>query len=110
MKNDLDFISRRYETIELPGDKQYLLKYFDTEVQAAYVKYVYVFGSDENFSDHTGIPCTRKWLAHLSARLKSLESTYRAAKSSLTEENLEIVARIEKGRWKPKKSQKSGGE
>lgn len=100
MQRDLDFIGKKFETVELPKEKRYLLKYFDTELQEAFVKYVHVFGSYDNFTDHTGIPCQPRWLKTLYNKLQRLESLHREAKSSLSEDALKTVALIESGKYK----------
>jgi hypothetical protein len=100
LQRDLDFISQRWATVELPKEKQYLLKYFDTDLQAALVKYVHVYGTTDNFTDHTGIPCQPRYLKALYNRLQRLEAAHRQAKSSLDEDSLKTLALIESGKYK----------
>lgn len=97
MSRDLAFISRRFDTVELPREKAYLYKYFKTKVQEAFLKYVYVFGEYSNFSDHTGISCTPRWLKKLHDRLVKLETLHREAKQGF---DLETLAKIETGKYK----------
>jgi hypothetical protein len=97
LNRDLCFLSRKFETIELPREKAYLYKYFKTKVQEAFLKYVHVFGDYAHFSDHTGHLCSFRWLETLYKRLRHLEDVHRQAKQGLDFEKLAI---IEKGRYK----------
>ena len=95
MNRDLAFLSRLFETEELPKEKAYLYKYFKTAVQEAFVKYVHVFGNYDNFMEHTGHRCSKRWLDNLHERLVKLESEHREAKQNM---DFELLARIESGK------------
>lgn len=97
---DMSFISREFETFELPKEKKYLLKYFDTVLQEAFLKYVFVFGDYDNFVDHTGLACQPRWLKNLYNKLKRLESAHKEARSSFSEEGMKRLAQIESGKFK----------
>jgi len=94
---DLSFISREFETVELPKEKRYLLKYFDTVLQEAFLKYVFVFGDYENFVDHTGLPCRPQWLKSLYNKLKRLEALHKKARADM---DMTTLAIIETGKYK----------
>lgn len=94
MNRDLAFLGRLYETTELPKEKAYLYKYFKTIVQEAFVKYVHVFGDYDNFMEHTGHRCSKRWLDRLYSRLVKLQSDHRKAKQDM---DFELLARIESG-------------
>lgn len=98
MNLDMALISRQFESIELPRDKAYLYKYFKTPVQLAFLKYFYIFRDYSNFTDHTGIHCTTLWLRKLANRVLFLEQIHRQTKQEF---DLETLAKIEKGRYKP---------
>lgn len=97
LDRDLAFIGEKYLDVDLPKEKRYLLKYFDTRIQEAFVKYVHVFGDYENFVDHTGLRCKKQYLQTLHERLQKLEALHRQAKSSM---DLETLAEIEMGNYK----------
>lgn len=99
-QRDLSFISKEFETFEFPKGKKYLLKYFDTALQEAFLKYVFVFGNYDNFVDHTGLSCQPHWLKNLYNKLKQIESLHKEAKSILSEENMKRLAQIESGKFK----------
>lgn len=97
MNRDSLFLSRQFETIELPREKAYLYKYFKTKVQDAFLKYVFVFGDHTNFTDHTGFQCSERWLKILHDRLSRLELAHREAKTNI---DLETLTEIETGRYR----------
>lgn len=97
MSRDLAFLSRRFESVELPREKAYLYKYFKTKVQEAFLKYVHVFGEYSNFTDHTGLHITPRWLKKLHDRLVMLETLHRQAKKDI---DLETLALIETGKYR----------
>lgn len=97
---DMSFISREFETYELPKEKKYLLKYFSTVLQEAFLKYVFVFGDYANFVDHTGLACQPRWQKSLYNKIKQLEAAHKEARSSFTEEGMSLLAKIESGKYK----------
>lgn len=94
---DLYFISGDFESYQIPKDKRYLLKYFKTKVQTAFVKYYMIFGNYENFIDHTGYWCRDKYLKALHERLNSIQEIHKDAKSSM---DLNLLTKIESGKFK----------
>lgn len=97
LTRDLSFISREFETIELPKEKKYLLKYFKTVLQVAFLKYVFVFGDYDNFVDHTGFSCRLRWLDSLYDKLKRLEASHKEARANM---DMTLLALIESGKFK----------
>lgn len=95
--HDLKLISLQLESVELPKEKKYLLKYFDTPLQIAFLKYFHVFGDYANFVDHTGISCQLKWLKTLHSKLQRIEKMHKEARSNM---DLETLAKIESGKQK----------
>lgn len=95
--HDLNFLARRWETVELPKDKKYLLRYFDTPIQTAFLKYVYIFDDYANFVDHTGLACSPRWLAILYNRLRKLQTLHREARANM---DMTALAHIESGNYK----------
>lgn len=104
---DLDFISGRFFDCEIPKGKRYLLKYFKTDLKLAFLRYYFVFGNTKNFTDHTGLYCKRRLLFRMEARLKAIVEAYDQAKSSLTEEGMATVQRIETGKFRLTRKPKS---
>ena len=93
MQNDLDFLSGRFLK-NIPKEKYYLLKYFNTPIQEAFVKYYFTFGNFDNFCDHTGFSSELRWLKILEKRLVFIESLHKNAKMEM---DLETLAIIESG-------------
>lgn len=97
MNRDLAWIGRLYETAEIPKEKLYLLRYFDTPTQEAFLRYVLVFDDHKNFSDHTGIIAQKRWLNTLRRRYDRLEAERIRARAEM---DLETLAKIESGDFK----------
>ena len=94
---DLLLLAREWEHIDLPKEKKYLLKYFDTSLQYAFVKYFHIFGDYLNFPDHTGVPCCSRWLETLYSRIQTLEKIRSEARRN---RDMELLVEIESGRYK----------
>lgn len=94
---DLLLLSRQFETVELPKEKKYLLRYFDNPVQEAFLKYFFVFDNYINFCDHTGYVVQKKWLKHLHEKLKTIEKAHKDARSNF---DMAGLVEIEKGEFK----------
>ena len=94
---DLYFLGQSWEEFDVPKEKKYLLKYFDTPLQEAFLKYFFMFGEYSNFCDHTGIPCRDRWLNTLFERLQAYEQIHKQAKSNM---DMTLLAKIEAGKYK----------
>lgn len=94
---DLMLLARQWEIVEIPKEKKYLLKYFKTPLQVAFLKYIYVFGDYSSFVDHTGIPCRTFWLEELFSRFENLEKIRTEARTNM---DLPLLALIESGKYK----------
>ena len=99
-QQDLEFISGRFFHHEIPKEKQYLCKYFRSELQQAFLRYYMCFGSVRMFREHTGYHCNKRLLFRFKKRFHILVDAYDQAKSSLTEENMAIVFEIESGNYR----------
>ena len=96
-EKDLIFISGSFEDFEIPKDKNYLFKYFRKEIQQRFVRYFFAFNSFENFVDHTGFYCQRRWLKILYNKLLKLEALHKTAKSNM---DFQTLLKIESGKYK----------
>lgn len=101
---DLDFISGEFLDYEIPKSKRYLLKYFRTDLQVAFLRYYLMFSEHRNFNDHTGHYCDRRVKFWMLGRYKQLVKAHAEAKSSLTEEGMKKLEEIEMGRYRLTKS------
>ena len=100
MQEDLDFISGKFFDFDVPKKRRYLLKYFKTDLQGAFLRYFFVFGKWKNFVDHTGHYCTRFACMKLEKRYWALIKAHDEAKADFTEEGLETLAAIEAGKYR----------
>jgi len=96
---DLDFISGTFFDYSIPRDKQYLLKYFTTDVQVAFLRYALVFDDTKLFKDHTGFYCSDRLKFSLLSRFRTLVKLHDQAKNSLTEEGLNTLQLLESGQF-----------
>ncbi len=99
MTSDLEFIAGSFADYQLPAGSRYLLKYFTTAVQVAFLRYYLVFGESKNFTDHTGHYCSKSLLQRLERRFNHLTTAHSEAKLSLTEESLAKLQLIESGKY-----------
>ena len=96
---DLDFISGNFFEQEIPRDKHYLLRYFTTDLQKAFLRYRLVFENTKLFKDHTGFYCSDRLRFKLLFRFKKLIQIHAEAKSTFTEEGLNKLQLIESGQY-----------
>ena len=96
---DFDLISGRFFEFEIPKEKKYLLKYFTSKLQVAFLRYYMVFGNKKHFKDHTGYSCAERLLDRFENRYKCLTKIYDKAKSSLSEDGLKTLSLIESGKF-----------
>jgi len=93
---DLAFVSKAWENLEVSKEKKYLLKYFDTPVQEAFLKYYLVFGNYTHFCDHTGYFCQVRWLKLLYDKFIKLEALKSKAKQEM---DFHLLTRLEDGKF-----------
>ena len=94
---DLLWMSKEYENFDLPKEKKYLLKYFKSDIQAAFLKYFFVFGNFDNFKEHTGFDCQQRWLGILQSKLEKIESMRTQARADM---DMTLLVKIEEGKIK----------
>lgn len=94
---DLHFISGEYFEAILPKEKAYLQRYFATDVQRAFLRYVHVFGEWKLFIEHTGHYCSKRMLQVLHQKLCRLEAAHKAAKDAMDFDTLQL---IESGKYR----------
>jgi len=96
---DLDFISGDFLDHEVPREKQYLLKYFTTDVQVAFLRYALVFEDTKLFKDHTGHFCSDRLKFRLMARFRQLTQIHNQIKGVFTEQALNDLQLLESGQY-----------
>lgn len=95
--DDLVFISGDFFDYEIPKEKKFLLKYFKTPLELQFVKYYLCFKNIDNFVDHTGFFCQRRWLLLLKKRIEYFLKEQSTAKSDF---DLSKLVDIEQGNIK----------
>ncbi len=79
-----------------PEDK-YLLNYFSSGIQRAFLCYYLVFRDHELFTDHTGIYCTDRWVKLMRDRFQKLTAARKLARETF---DIETLAALENGTFK----------
>lgn len=97
---DLDFISGNFFETEIPKEKAYLQKYFDTDLQKAFLRYFLVFGEASAFCEHTGFACTQATIFKMEAKYHKLLAAHKAAKLNM---DFNAIWEIESGKYKLEK-------
>jgi hypothetical protein len=95
--NDLKLVSGGFFDLELSKEKQYLYKYFDTEIQMQFLRYYHTFGNCDRFMEHTGFFCTKRWLRDLKNKYEKLVVIYDEAKKNM---DFTLLANIQNGNFK----------
>jgi hypothetical protein len=100
---DLELLSAKFLSCELPPHKTYLHKYFNGDIQERYVVYFLTFPYDGNFKryyqnviDHTGIYCSERWVYRLLKKIRKVEARMEKA---VNDKDHETVALIKSGKW-----------
>ena len=99
---DLDFLSDKHSEYSLSKEQKYLLKYFKTPLQQAFLKYFFVFGETSCFVEHTGYFTTKSYLYRQTQKLNQLLEAHATAKSSM---DLDTLWKIESGKYYGKDDQ-----
>jgi len=94
---DLMFLSGAFFDTEIPKDQQFLLKYFKTDLQRAFLRYYLAVEVVINFVDHTGYYCSDRYLWQQQARLLNVLDAHKQAKENF---DLDLVWKIESGKYK----------
>lgn len=97
---DLKFISGNFSEIEIPKNYKFLLKYFTTAIQIAFVKYFWLFRDWSNFVDHTGFYCTQRYLRKQADMFAKLMQIYEENAGRLDEKNMRIIQQLNEGKFK----------
>lgn len=96
MNPDLAFVAKAWERQEVPKDKRYLLHYFSTPVQEAFLRYYLIFGNYDCFVEHTGHYCQVRWLKLLEEKYHHFESLRAKARAEM---DLTLLSRLEHGQF-----------
>jgi hypothetical protein len=103
VEKDLKFISGIFFDNEISKDKCYLLKYFKTPLQIAFLRYHIVFDGDvHSFPQHTGYHCSRRLCVRMKMWYRELEEAHAKAKTDFSEEGMKLLWQIESGKYSVK--------
>jgi len=91
------FLAGLFFDYDIPREKIFLLKYFRSPLEKQFIKYYLCLGEIDNFVDHTGYFCQKKWLKILKKRIDGLITAYDKYKQ---EGDLDTLCKIENGKFK----------
>lgn len=91
------FLAGLFFEFDAPREKRFLFKYFRSPLEQQFVKYYLCFGEIDNFVDHTGYFCQKRWLRILKKRMEKIINTYEEFKNNF---ELDKLAEIENGHYK----------
>jgi hypothetical protein len=94
---DAVFLAGLFFEYEIPKDRLFLFKYFRTPLEQQFVKYYLCFGEIENFVDHTGYFCQKRWVRLLKKRMDKLLKIHETYKNNF---ELDKLREVEEGRLK----------
>jgi len=94
---EIIFLGGMFFDFPIPKERQFLLKYFKSPLRTQFVKYYLCFGEIDNFVDHTGFYCERRWLEVLKKKMDKMIVTYEYFKKNF---ELDKLAEIESGAYK----------
>jgi len=92
---DAVFLAGVFFEYEIPRDKMFLFKYFRSPLETQFVKYYMCFGEIENFVDHTGYFCQKRWVRLLKKRMDKLLKLHETYKNNF---ELDKLRELEEGR------------
>jgi hypothetical protein len=97
--DELQFIAGKGSVI--PKEKLYLLKYFRSSLQRAFLAYYLQHKDFSHFVEHTGHKCTKRWLILMRLKLEKIEHIHATAKKNF---DLDFLADIENGKYRWRKN------
>jgi hypothetical protein len=98
MINEFDFIAGKFFYMDVPKEQKYLLRYFKTRVQRAFLYYKMLNGEKIYFTRHTGFFCHPWFWTEQSAKLNMILEAHSKAKRDM---DLVMLDKIERGKLRP---------
>jgi CRISPR/Cas system-associated endonuclease Cas1 len=92
----LKFVSDFIEE-PIPRNIFWLVKYFNSGIRYAFLRYFLTFRSGVHFCEHTGFYCSERYKKQMKSQFLLLERSHQRAKDDL---DFESVAEIEMGNFK----------
>jgi len=91
------FLAGLFFEYEIPRDKMFLFKYFRTPLEQQFVRYYMCFGEIDNFVDHTGYFCQKRWVRLLKKRMDKILKIHETYKNNF---ELDKLRELEEGKHK----------
>lgn len=100
---DLQLIGGQFLDEPIENSKHWMKKYFKTKIQYQFLKYFYIFGSINQFINHTGFFCTLRYLKKLKKKYFLIEYCHGYFREKGDFEN---ISKLESGKFKITKLKK----
>jgi hypothetical protein len=81
----------------VPNESLWLSRYFRDGLGYEFLRYFLIFRSSVHFSEHVGLPCSKRWRNRMKSRFNRLERAHSDAKREM---DFEKLASIEMGEFK----------
>ena len=102
----LEVVSGEIFDYQIPEDKRYLIKYFKTPTEMAFLRYHLLIGNNMKlFSDHTGYHCTCRYLRKLKEKFRLLTGLLEIAKADM---DMTALAIIKSGKYRVYSAKQQG--
>lgn len=92
----MKFISDFLES-PVPAQHHWMTRYFESGLKYGFLRYFLLFRCDVHFSEHIGVPCSKRWVKRMKSKFLKLESAHSKARLDM---DLELLAEIEMGKFK----------
>ena len=86
---DAKFLAGVFFEFDVPRENNFIFQYFRSPLEHQFVRYYLCFGEIDNFVDHTGYFCQKRWLRILKKRFDNIKSTYDSYKKEFKLKELE---------------------
>jgi hypothetical protein len=84
LQEELAVVCKLWEDYEFPKEQLYLFKYFKNKLQQTFLRYYLVFnGNLKNFSDHTGLACSKDEIQFLKEKFILIEDLKKRFRNEL---------------------------
>jgi hypothetical protein len=98
-EKDLIFVAGVFFDCDIPKEYRYLLKYFCSNLQVAFLRYILTFGEYRLFCQHTGYHCSYRMLKRLFRRYRVLTEAHEKVKGDLSEAAMKELWLLESGQY-----------
>ena len=93
--DQIAFLSGEFK--EIPREKRWFLKYFDSESQRAFLAYFWTFKNYTRFNQHSGFLLSGRWKVILKKKILFLENAFDEA---MKNGDIDAITTLKEGKFK----------